>query len=42
MPARGGKAELTDNEVRSAIIYMFNPPTAPRAGAGSRACEAGP
>jgi len=25
MPPRGGKANLTDNEVRSAIIYMFNP-----------------
>ena len=25
MPARGGKAELTDNEIRNAIIYMFNP-----------------
>ena len=32
MPARGGKAELTDNEVRNAIIYMFNPSTAPRTG----------
>jgi cytochrome c5 len=35
MPARGGKAELTDNEVRSAIIYMFNPSTAPKAGAAA-------
>ena len=35
MPPRGGKAELTDNEVRSAIIYMFNPPTAPKAGAAA-------
>jgi len=25
MPPRGGKAELTDNEIRSAILYMFNP-----------------
>lgn len=33
MPARGGKAELTDNEVRNAIIYMFNPATAPKEGA---------
>jgi cytochrome c5 len=41
MPARGGKAELTDNEVRSAIIYMFNPPTAPKEGAAG-AAAAGP
>jgi cytochrome c5 len=33
MPARGGKAELTDNEVRNAIIYMFNPATAANEGA---------
>jgi len=25
MPARGDKADLTDSEVRSAILYMFNP-----------------
>jgi len=25
MPARGGLAELTDQEMRSAVIYMFNP-----------------
>jgi len=25
MPPRGGKAELTDNEIRAAILYMFNP-----------------
>lgn len=28
MPARGGKANLTDSEIRSAVIYMFNPPAA--------------
>lgn len=28
MPARGNRADLTDNEVRSAIIYMFNPASA--------------
>ena len=41
MPARGGKAELTDNEVRSAIIYMFNPATAPKEGAAGNVA-AGP
>jgi len=25
MPARGDKADLTDSEVRAAILYMFNP-----------------
>ena len=25
MPARGDKADLTDGEVRAAILYMFNP-----------------
>ena len=28
MPARGGMADLTDSELRSAIVYMFNPTTA--------------
>lgn len=32
MPARGGKAELTDNEIRNAIIYMFNPVPAAKPG----------
>jgi len=31
MPARGGRADLTDAEFRSAILYMFNP-----AGAGAK------
>jgi len=29
MPARGGLANLTDAELRNAIIYMFNEGTAP-------------
>ncbi|HEY9447507.1 MAG TPA: c-type cytochrome [Burkholderiales bacterium] len=28
MPPRGGKANLTDRELRSAVIYMFNPASA--------------
>ena len=35
MPARGGKANLTDSEVRNAIVYMFNPSVPPAAGAGA-------
>jgi cytochrome c5 len=29
MPARGGMADLTDSEMRNAVIYMFNYGTAP-------------
>ncbi len=29
MPPRGGMADLTDSEIRSAVIYMFNYGTAP-------------
>ncbi|NNF97363.1 MAG: cytochrome c5 family protein [Halobacteria archaeon] len=28
MPPRGGQANLTDNELRSAILYMYNPTSA--------------
>lgn len=28
MPVRGGMADLTDTELRAAILYMFNPTTA--------------
>ena len=40
MPPRGGKASLTDSELRSAIVYMFNPVSAP--AAGSPGAPAGP
>lgn len=30
MPPRGGMANLTDSEIRSAVIYMFNYGTAPK------------
>jgi cytochrome c5 len=30
MPARGGMADLTDTELRAAILYMFYPAGAPR------------
>ena len=30
MPARGDKADLTDREVRNAILYMFYPGSAPQ------------
>jgi cytochrome c5 len=30
MPARGGMADLTDAELRAAVVYMFNK------GAGSK------
>lgn len=29
MPPRGGRANLTDTEIRSAILYMFNPAGSP-------------
>ncbi|MBI4205525.1 MAG: cytochrome c5 family protein [Betaproteobacteria bacterium] len=29
MPPRGGMADLTDSEIRGAIAYMLNPPSAP-------------
>ena len=35
MPPRGDKAGLTDSEIRSAILYMYNPGAAPSAAAAS-------
>ena len=31
MPPRGGMADLTDSEIRAAVVYMFNPVPAPTA-----------
>ena len=41
MPPRGGQVNLTDAELRSAIIYMFNPAAAP-AGNSRSAAEKAP
>jgi len=35
MPPRGGMNELTDAEIRGAIVYMFNPGQAPAKGAST-------
>jgi hypothetical protein len=32
MPPRGGMTDLTDSEIRGAIVYMFNPAQAPAKG----------
>lgn len=37
MPPRGARADLTDSEVRSAVIYMFNPASAAKMAATTRA-----
>jgi cytochrome c5 len=45
MPARGGRADLTDEEFRAAILYMFNPSATARApgeGAAPRPAAFGP
>lgn len=40
MPPRGGKADLTDAELQSAVLYMFNP--VPARKGGSQVAEAAP
>ena len=35
MPPRGDKADLTDAEIRNAILYMYNPGAAPKGAAPS-------
>ncbi len=37
MPARGGQADLTDSEIRSAVVYMFNKGTPPPDSASAKA-----
>ena len=41
MPPRGGEADLTDVEIKSAITYMFNPVSAPATPRDARAAKAG-
>jgi len=41
MPPRGDKADLTDGEIRNAILYMYNP-SAPAKGAAAAAAAAKP
>lgn len=41
MPPRGDKADLTDAEIRNAIVYMYNP-VAPKAEAPAPAAPASP
>ena len=43
MPARGGMADLTDSELRGAIVYMFNPVASPaKAAAPALPAPSGP
>jgi cytochrome c5 len=41
MPARGGQADLTDAELRSAIVYMMNPTTVVAKGAPAASAATG-
>jgi cytochrome c5 len=42
MPARGGQADLTDSEMRSAVVYMMNQGTVPPGGAPASAPSSTP
>ena len=42
MPPRGGEADLSDAELRSAILYMFDPNYATRSQVGSAASKQSP
>lgn len=41
MPARGGQADLTDAELRSAIVYMMNPASVPAPAGSAPAAASG-
>jgi cytochrome c5 len=42
MPARGDKADLTDSEIRNAILYMYNPSAGAKSGAAPTPAAATP
>jgi cytochrome c5 len=42
MPARGGMAQLTDSQLRAAVIYLFNGRSPEAASAGATAAPADP
>ena len=42
MPPRGGQANLTDSELRSAILYMYNPSVIPAKSSSAGAAKPGP
>ena len=42
MPPRGGQANLTDSELRSAILYMYNPAAVPTKSSSAGAAKRGP
>jgi len=42
MPARGGEADLTDSELKSAILFMFDPKNPARAPADAAKATPGP
>lgn len=42
MPSRGGLANLTDPEIRNAVMYMFNPSTPSASGTGGAVVKPAP